>query len=311
MAHDRNRDIPWGGFLLIAALATIGASIFFLREIERAFRGSYIVLAAFPEGGSVRPGAPVWVAGRESGEVVRVVMLRPTAEATGGIVVEVEFPRALRQILRSGSRVRMTAGSPTAGDIVEFFPGAGTELTPVDTIWGSEPVNRAEHVVAGLGVLARDMRALFDTVQAVADAGEIRVERLDELGEQVVAINEMLEEFADAVGRSSARRGDILADLDRLGAGIARLGALLGDARAALRGPESRRAEARAVRQSLPATIAELSGRLAGLQAALDDPNGSLSRLQSDSALWRAVGAARAEADSLIAELAANPARMF
>ena len=311
MAHDRNRDIPWGGFLLIAALATIGLSIFFLREIERAFRGSYIVLAAFPEGGAVRPGAPVWVAGRESGEVVRVIMLRPTAQATGGIVVEVEFPGALRQILRSGSRVRMTAGSPAVGDIVEFFPGAGTELTPVDTIWGSERVNRAEHVVAGLGLLARDMRVLFDTVQAVADAGEIRVERLDELGEQVVAINEMLEEFADEVGRSSARRGDILADLDRLGAGIARLGALLGDARAVLRGPESGRAEARAVRRSLPATIAELSGRLAGLQAALDDPNGSLSRLQSDSALWRAVGAARAEADSLIAELAANPGRMF
>ncbi len=311
MARDRDRDIPWGGFLLLAAVIAVALSIFFLREIERMTQGSYVVLAAFPEGGGVRPGAPVWVAGRETGEVLRVEMLPATQDLTGGIVVAAEFPGSMREILRSGSRVRMTSGSPTTGDVVEFLPGAGAELTPQDTVWGFEPVDRTEALVAGLGALAREMEVLFDTVEAVADAGEARLERLDELGTHAERVSDLMEEFTESAQRSASGRGRLLADLDRLTGAVARFGSVLAAARASLRGPEGLRAEDRALRERLPATLSDLRERLAALRSGLADPNGSLARLQTDSALWRAIDAARAEADSLVAELSGDPGRMF
>jgi ABC-type transporter Mla subunit MlaD len=311
MARDRDREVPWGGFLLLALLLAIAGAIFFAADLRRLVEGTYTVVAAFPDGGSIRPGAPVWIAGRESGRVTRVDILRPTDRSTGGIVVEAEFPASARDILGSESRVRMNAGSPTSGEVVEFLPGGGAALTPTDTVWGFEPPDRLEHLVDGLGALAGQMQAMFDTVQVVADAGEIRVERLDDLGSQAAEVTELLEEFSAATQRSAGARGDLLGDIDRLTAGIGRLGSLLARAREAVRGPAATRSEAAALRDRLPATIGALREELAALQAALDDPNGTLSRLQSDSALWRAIGAARAEADSLFEELSGDPGRMF
>lgn len=311
MARDRDRDIPWGGFLLLFAIVAVAAALFFAADLRRMVGGTYTVVAAFPEGGAVRPGAPVWVAGRESGRVTRVGMLPPTARATGGIVVEAQFPATVREILGSETRVRLAQGGPTSGELVEFLPGGGVALAPTDTVWGEEPVDRAELVVEGLGALARRMTSLVDTVQMVADAGDVRLERLDELGDQAGRVSDLLAEFYRGVERSAGGRGDLLADIDRLTSGLARLGTQLGRVRDALRGPEGARGEAADLRERLPGTLGALRDELAALQAALDDPNGTLARLQADSALWRAVGAARAEADSLVAELSGNPGRMF
>lgn len=311
MARDRERDFPWGGFLLLFVIATVAAALFFAADLRRMAQGSYTVVAAFPEGGSVRPGAPVWIAGRESGRVTRVEMLPPTARAPGGIVVEAEFPAAVRDVLGSGSRVRLAQGSPTSDELVEFLPGRGEALTPADTVWGSEPPDRAELLVEGLGGLARLMTSMVDTVRIVAEAGAAREERLDELGEEAGRVSDLLAEFSRGVERSAGARGDLFGDIDRLTSGLARLGTQLGSVRGALRGPEDARGQAADLRERLPATLGNLRDELVALQAALDDPNGTLARLQSDSALWRAVGAARAQADSLIAELTGDPGRMF
>lgn len=311
MARNRERDFPWGGFLLLFVIATVAGGLFFAADLRRIVQGTYIVVAAFPEGGAVRPGAPVWIAGLESGRVTRVDMLPPTASATGGIVVEAELPATARDVLGSGSRVRLTQGGPTSDELVEFLPGPGEALTPADTVWGFEPPDRVELLVEDLGGLARLMRSMVDTVRIVADAGEAREERLDELGEQAGRVSDLLAEFSRGVERSVGARGDLLGDIDRLTSGLARLGTQLASVRDALRGPEEARGQAHDLRERLPATLGTLRDELAALQAALDDPNGTLARLQSDSALWRAVGAARAEADSLIAELSGNPGRMF
>jgi ABC-type transporter Mla subunit MlaD len=311
MARDRDRDVPWGGFILLAAILTLAGVIFFAADLRRRVEGTHVVVAAFPEGGAIRRGAPVWIAGRESGRVIRVEMLPPDDSTTGGIVVLAEFPASARDILGADSRVRVAAGSPTSGEIVEFLPGRGAPLTPSDTVWGVQPVDRAALLVNGLGLLAGRMKAMFDTVQAVADAGEVRVERLDDLGEEAVRVVDLLDAFSASAGRTAAARGDLLGDVNRLTDVMARLGGLLARARAAVIGPDATRGEATALRERLPATVGSLRDQLAALQAALDDPNGSLSRLQTDSALWRAIGSARAEADSLFAELSANPGRMF
>lgn len=311
MARDREREVPWGGFLLIAALAGVALAIFFYNDIQRVVRGTYVVVAALPEGGGVRPGAPAWVAGRESGRVTRVDLLRATDVRTGGIVVEVEFPASIRDVLRAGSTARLAAASPTAGDIIEFLPGPGAELTPADTVWGVAPSSRPEEVVAQLGALARGMRDLFGQVQTVADAGAERLERLDQLGEQAGDVGVLLDRFLETASRAAARRTELAGDLEQLTEGLGRMGTLLADAREALRGPEAHRAEMRALRESLPASIEVVRTRLEALATALDDPNGTLLRLQSDGALWRALEAARAEADALIAELSAHPGRAF
>jgi hypothetical protein len=52
-----------------------------------------------------------------------------------------------------------------------------------------------------------------------------------------------------------------------------------------------------------------LSTQLAAATAALDNPNGTLSRMQQDTAIMRAVNAARAELDSLMADMRRNPLR--
>lgn len=310
MARDRDRDIPWRGFFLMGAIFATALVIFFVADIQRAIAGTHVVVAAFPEGGGIRPGAPVWVAGRESGKVTNVEMLPASEASTGGIVVEAEFPGSMRDILGTETRVRMAPGTPTSGEIVEFLPGGGSPLTPTDTVWGFSPVDRADLLISGLGRLARDMQLMFDTVQVVADAGELRVERLDALGAQAERVTDLLAETSDLIEASAGRRGDLLGDLNRLADGLGRLGGQLAEARARLRDAASAPGAAD-LRRTLPASIAELSEGLAALEAALSDPNGTLARLQADSAVFRAIGRARAQADSLFAELSENPGRMF
>jgi hypothetical protein len=52
-----------------------------------------------------------------------------------------------------------------------------------------------------------------------------------------------------------------------------------------------------------------LGMQLAAASLALENPNGTLARMQQDTALTRALNAARAQLDSLMADMRSNPLR--
>jgi hypothetical protein len=75
------------------------------------------------------------------------------------------------------------------------------------------------------------------------------------------------------------------------------------------RGSAGGAADVGAALARLQARADTLADRLAEAGAALDNPNGTLARMQQDSALVRAIHAARAELDSLVADARRNPLR--
>lgn len=307
-ARQRRRVLQGG--LLIAGLVGLAALIFFLDDLVSAFDRTYTIVAVVPDAPGLAPGSPVWVGGREVGEVTTVGFLPADADTLDRIWVTLKLPRRLQPQIRADSRVRLTSAALIGQRVVDIVPGTGAarELAPGDTLR-----LRLELTARQVTRQAAAVRAQIDTLLARAGvlAPAARA-RMEEAERAAIAMDGALAEARRLSGDLRVNRGPALlsdpaftaslqavrqhavelsAEVDRLGAG----GAGMGDVEAAL--------------ARLLARADTLGARLDAAAAILRRPDGFASRLQQDSALIHATHAARAALDSLMADVRREPLR--
>jgi hypothetical protein len=306
----RQRHRTLFGLGIIGGLIGAALLVFFLGDILSAFQRRYVIVALVPDAPGIVQGTPVWVSGREVGAVRRVAILPSSADSLGRIAVTVDLPRSVQSQVRGDSRVRVTSVSLISEAVIDIVPGtaASPQLAEGDTL-RTEPRLTRQQLMAHAERLRQEMQPILDDARDLAPLAAARLEQAQ---------------------RAFDGMDDAMAEMRRLQADMQANPGL-----ALLREPAFQRSldEARSHAAGLPATFATLQQRLGAAgdvgeavgrlrtradtlvaelelaAALLDESAGTLGRLQNDLALQRAIGAARASLDSLMAEVRRNPLR--
>jgi ABC-type transporter Mla subunit MlaD len=207
--------------------------------------------------------------------------------------------------VRADATVRITSASLAGEAAVDILPGSADAppAQPGDTL-RTQPVLTSAELrarIAAVRLASDSLRMESRPLAAAARERMVTIARVQDGFARVQAgLDELSRTMAASPAASFARSDEIERAIERL-----RLaGATVTDAGAA--GSGVRRTIA--AFQPLSAHTAELRARLDSLTAR-GTPNGTLARLQSDSALAVALRRTRAQLDSLIADARANPFR--
>jgi ABC-type transporter Mla subunit MlaD len=311
MARDpRQTRRTVAGTLLIAGLLAATVLTFFLESLIEKFRSKYEIVAVVRDGVDLVAGSPVWIAGREVGVVSSVGFMPHGGDTIARIAVVLELPRRVQSQVRADSRVRLTAVNLLSERVVDIGPG--TERAPVlgpgDTLrqerrpTPAELTARAATVKAGLDSVLVQVQALTPAMNARLLQTQRAVQGLD----IVMTEAARLQRDMDAnPGLALLRDPAFAAAVERAQATARELPLLIGR----LQEQDGAVADVRSALARLQQRAEALDAQLAAASAALENPNGSLARLQQDTAIQRAINAARAELDSLIVEARRNPLR--
>lgn len=301
--RQRRRNVV--GALLIAGLVVGAAAVFFMDSLLSLLRREAILVAEFEAAPNIGVGAPVWIAGRPVGSVTRVEFLpvRGTGAAPR-LALTLAVPASRLDQVRRDAAVQITSVRMISAPVVDILPGspgeppiaAGDTIRPRPTLTREEVTARAAALktaadsllaaVAPLRGRARERMAALAGVQAGFAGTQRELDALSAAlaGSPALAFTEdpALARAIERMRAASANVSDITGNED-----VARVRAALA--------PLTRHAR-------------ELGVHLDSLSAAAG-PNGTLARMQNDSALAVAMRGARAQLDSLIAEARSNPFR--
>lgn len=303
-ARQRRRALV--GFLLILGALTLALLIFLLDPLLEALRDDAELVALFDSAPNVAPGAAVWIAGHEVGEV-RSLEFLPLAgpQDTSRLALVLVLPRDQLRHVRADASVRLTSASLIGEPAVDIRPGsaAAPPVQPGDTL-RAEPLLTSAAVRARAAAVRAGLDSLVQETGPLAGHARARMAVIARVQEGFAGTQRELDALAHTLATSpaAAAAGDVEVQraLERLRAAAG----VVGSATAPGSGP----ARAMTAFQPLARHTSELSARLDSLRLR-GTPNGTLVRLQNDSALAVALRRARAELDSLIADAKRRPFR--
>jgi len=298
------------GTLILAALVGVATLIFFLDDLIGALRTEYAIHAVVPGAPGLVVGSPVWLDGRETGVVSAVGVLSAVDDTVPRVLVRITLPVGVRSQIRTDSEVRLTSVNVMSERAVDITSGsaAAPVLPDGDTLYGSrrptavELTARTRRVRAELNAVLGELRSYAPAVRTRLAQTERAFQRLglaaDEAGQIQAAM-------AANPGMRLLREPAFTAALDSVRLHADELGALV----TTLSERTAATGEVRTALARLQLRSDSLRVQLAAATRALENPNGTLARMQQDSALVHAIAAARAELDSLIADVRRNPLR--
>jgi phospholipid/cholesterol/gamma-HCH transport system substrate-binding protein len=298
------------GALIILGLFTGSLLIFFMDDLLRMFERNYIIHVVMPGATGMAAGSPVWVSGREVGRVTSVGLQPAGGDTLARVLISVELPLSVQSHVRTDSEVRLTSIGPISERAVDISAGtaAAAVIPPGDTLrqapqlTAMQLADRALIVQANLDTALADLQAYTPAIRTRLLQTQRAFEGLD----AVIDEAHRLQNDLDAnPGMALLRHPAFAASLEGTRAHAAELPGML----ARMRDSTGPAAEVRSALTRLQLRADSLSTRLAAATAALDNPNGALSRMQQDTAITRALNDARAELDSLIADMRRNPLR--
>lgn len=293
------------GALLIALLLMVSLTVFLLDPLVAALRNERHVVAVLAVAPGIVPGAPVWIAGHPVGAVSSIEFMPVQgADSDPRIAVTLSIPVDDAVLLRQDADVRLTSDGIVGEPVIDIDPGtpAAPALTPQDTLFAELRPTGAQ-LMAQAGTLKVALDSLMLAAAPVSERAAARMAELADVQEGFAGSQAELARLSDAIAGSAAR--DFVDD-PTLARAIARLRSAAANASAAA-GDDAGAARVQAALAPLRAHADALSAQLAALRAGT--ANGTLTRLQSDSALAVAIRGAQAQLDSLIAEAKSNPLR--
>ncbi|MCG8469908.1 MAG: MlaD family protein [Gemmatimonadetes bacterium] len=296
------------GLAIIAALAVLALGVFFLDTAVRATaEGERITVEASSAPG-LRPGSPVWVAGRAVGRVLSIELAEPGSE-TAPILIRAVLDREAEPILRADAHADVGTIDLLAPVYVLVDPG--TSVDPwnfADTLRPSGPPIDREALLALADTLLTASRRLTGPTESLRDAitdgaGTISRLRRDptllrDLRAQLTTIETLLR---DELPRSSLGR---LAADTTLGETAGRVRERLVELRESPR-RDAALGQLRAAGRALDALGTRLGRLLAGLEAG----QGTAGRALVDRELADRLVALRGAVRKLSDDLARNPQR--
>jgi ABC-type transporter Mla subunit MlaD len=298
------------GVLLTLAVFASAMLVFFLDDILSAFERRYEIVALVPDAPGVADGTPVWVSGRQVGVVTAIAILPSTVDTMGRVAVTLQLPVNVQPQVRGDSRVRLTSVSMISEAVIDILPGSGSEppLADGDTL-RTAPRQSAAALTERAAAVREDLDSVMATVNeltplleqriaatqrafagldgAMAEAQQIRADLQANPGYALLNDPAFQQSLARARGHVAAMPGMIEQMRERAG-----------------QGSELATALAR-----LQARADSVQVRLATAAALVEGQQGTIGRMQNDSALVRAINAARASMDSLLTEVRSNPLR--
>lgn len=299
----RSAAIGWGLLLLIGGLLGL---VVYIDQLDPRAEPTYPLVVLVPESPALQGGAPVWIAGREAGRIVRVDFDPPARDERVTLSVLIEVRERFAPMVRGDSEARVARARLLDLPGIEIRPGsaAAPVLQPGDTLWMREAVDldvyvrRLERLAASADSLRLAAAALEPGLRRRAAA----VTTLDrELEAARAEIDGLAAELREGAGIRRLRDPEVRSMLERVGETMTELRTLVGERRGRL---ELAVTEALAHVESVRRAIQEIE-QLAG------EPYGSLPRLLQDPAFQDALRGVAAQLDSLAAALAAEPNRLI
>lgn len=298
------------GALIIIGLFAAALVIFFMDSLLASLERNYTIHVVLPGATGLAPRSPVWVSGHEVGSVTSVGLLPAGGDSLARVILTVSLPTRVQSHVRADSDVRITSIGPVSEPAVNIAVGSAdaAALAPGDTLM-STPRTSPAQLASRAAIVKIDLdRALAD-LQAQTPAIHDRLEQTQRafagLDAVMLEARQLQTDLDANPGMALLRDPSFAASLERTRGHAAELPLMLGR----LRDSTGPAAEVQAAIARLQLRADSLSTQLAAAMAALDNPNGTLSRMQQDTAIMRAVNAARAELDSLMADMRRNPLR--
>lgn len=306
---DLRRRTRIGG-LLIAVIAVVSVTVFFLDAIERATSEGPRVTVLAEAAPGLEPGSTVWVAGRPVGRVLSLGF-RPPGEVEGGVfIIEAVLQRGIGPILRADASAQIRASGLLEPEIISIDPGtatlppwdfADTLRTPTDALTEEDLRAMSDTLLRARAALAEDVRELRARIRrggGTLAALEANPEVLETARAQATRLGRIVED--QLPGGTLARLGSdtlLAARLDRIRERLARFDSLPG------------RRNAIAELERAVGAIDALELRMARLSGRLEAGEGTAGRAFVDGEIARQTALLRARLDSLVVELVRDPSR--
>ena len=112
------------GMALILGLTVVAAVVFFMDEARLAAEtGATLVLVA-EEAGELRPGASVWVAGKQAGTVAEIRFIEGGGPGSANLRIRAVLTREAARVLRQDARATIRPSGLLAPFVVSLEPGS-------------------------------------------------------------------------------------------------------------------------------------------------------------------------------------------
>jgi phospholipid/cholesterol/gamma-HCH transport system substrate-binding protein len=308
--HGRQRRRILVGRLLMVGLILGALVIFFMEDLITIFDEEYSIVVVFPGAAGMTEGSPVWLSGREVGTVASVGFMPSGGDSLARVVLNLTLPVDVKSQVREDSKVRLTSVGFVSEKVVDIVPGTAAfpELEPGDTL-RQEPLLTPKDLTRRAGIVSQRLDTVMTELRS--HVPDIRA-RLLQTQHAFAGLDGVMSEAQQLQSDMDANPGFALlrdpafeASLRNTRAHAAELPELI----ARLRNSAGAASDVRVALARLQARADSLSVQLAAATNALYNPNGTLARMQQDSAIARAIGAARAQLDSLMADMRSNPLR--
>lgn len=311
MVKDERRQTRHrvGGYFLIGLVIGLVLVVTFIDDIKRLFDRRYTVYAVFPTAPALTRGAPVWIAGKQVGEVRSIGFLPVHGDTSPGIAVELDLPWHQHQLVRHDSRVELGSARMISQPVVNIEPGtpATAPLPPGDTLY-AEPTRSAMDVMNVFRKLWVSLDSMFQDMQEISPLVERRQGQFAALTARMQGVSAEFGNLARGFETGAisilSHRSELRRSLDQMNATIAQFGPALERAGARYRDPQMREAF-----QRLQLRADSLSNQITQMRELVG--NSSLTRFQTDSAIIKGIQRAQVQLDSLMAETKRNPLRFW
>lgn len=300
------------GAIIMAVLAVIAFVVFFLDDIMGAFDRRYTIVVVMDRAPRLSDRSGVQVAGRTVGRVRRIAFLPTGTDTLARIAVDIELPRRVQPQVRADSRVRLTTLTLMSEPVVDVQPGSADAriLRPGDTL-RLAPVTTREDLTARAATLRDELNATFGELRTLSPALQERVRQTEAafagIDRALAGVHAIAADLRDGPAASLLNDTAFHSAMRRSRAHADGLAAFVDEWRGRT-APDAALAHGLA---RFGARVDTLRTRLDEAARILETGDGFLARWQRDTAIVRAVNAARASLDSLIAETRRNPLRYF
>ena len=308
------------GLALIGAIALLASGIFFGDVVVRAqIEGPRISILA-PSAEGLRPGAPVWVAGRAAGRVLSISFIPYDAAgerdegrrpAGGHLLVRAVIDRVAEPVLRADATAEVRAPELLAPVIVAIDPGTGSKppWRTSDTLRtaAAPPIN-PESVMALADTLlmaVRSLQARAAAARSTIASGRGSLRLMRENPEVVEGLRRNVSNFADIIQRDIPRSSlAMIATDSTIGAAAKRV-----RERVAMWDAPAQREERQRNLAAANEALTRMSARWTSLAERIGRGEGTAGRILMDGEIERQVALLRTRTSELEERLMLYPSR--
>ena len=302
------------GTASLASIVALAALVLVFGRVGRLHGKTFPLFVTTDEARGVIRGTEVWLDGQKVGLVKSVDFQPATTVSSDRLVLTLDVLAKVRPQIRGDSRVSMRSGTSIIGDQVVYLT-TGTARAPEirarDTIH-SESQTDYESATADASAAAKEFPAIIDNVKLIGaqlrsaegTLGAFGLDGTKELQRASAKANRVMQRLSSSDGT--------------VGMVLANHGALDARAREAMAAADSLRTLVGSDQHSMgrfrrDSTLArqmtDVRAELARVQRLASSPEGTIGRLQTDSAIVHGLHRDIASLDSLIADVTKHPLR--